>query len=149
MSDSTPTAVVAEIDEDRCLHGGARQSAVLFSQGKRHGVEMNASSSVGDPRCAGTDVKGMRMEDDIDDLDEAQAQEPDSERLKEGHAAKDLLDQLRHDASVRDQRMAERMAERDAAAAAALTDRDAAMVTKLERLMRTLSESVMLWMGTW
>ena len=34
------------------------------------------------------------------------------------------------------------MAERDAAAAAALADRDAATVTKLERLMRTLSESV-------
>ena len=45
-------------------------------------------------------------------------------------------------ALVRDQRMAERMAERDAAAAAALADRDAATVTKLESLMKNFSESV-------
>ena len=71
----------------------------------------------------------------IGDLDETQAQEPESKMHKEGNAAKDLLDQMRHDASVQDQRMAERMAERDAVAAAALADRDAAVVTKLECLM--------------
>ena len=38
--------------------------------------------------------------------------------------------------------MAKRMAERDAAAAAALAERDAAMVTKLESLMKNFSESV-------
>ena len=58
----------------------------------------------------------MRMEHYIGDLGETQALEPDSRRHKEGNAAKDLLDQLRRDVSVRDQRMAERMAERDAAA---------------------------------
>ena len=51
-----------------------------------------------------------------------------------------MLDQSRHDASERDQRVAERMAERDATAAAA--DKDAAMVTKLESLMKNFSESV-------
>ena len=106
---------------------------------------MNASSSAGeegDPRCAGVDVAGMRVEDDIGDLGETQAQEPGSKRHKEGNAAKDLLDQLRHDALVRDQRMAERMAERDAGAAAALADTNAAMVTKLESLMKNFSKSV-------
>ena len=106
---------------------------------------MNASSSVGeggDPRCTGTDGNGMRTEDDIGGLDETQTLEPDSKRHKEGNATKDLLDQLRHDSSVRDQRMVECMLERDAAAAAALADRDAALVTKLECLMRSLSESV-------
>ena len=47
---------------------------------------MNASSSVGeegDPQCAGGDVTGMRMEDDIGDFDETQAQELDSKRHKE------------------------------------------------------------------
>ena len=117
----------------------------LLSQGKRHSVEMNASSSVsdeGDPRCAGTDAAVTRMEDEIGDLDETQAQEPGSKRQKDGDVAKDLLDQLRHDAWMRDQRMPERMAERDAAAAAALADRDAAMVTKLESLMKSLSASM-------
>ena len=38
--------------------------------------------------------------------------------------------------------MAERMVERDAAAAAALADRDAATVTKLQSLMKSLSASV-------
>ena len=84
----------------------------------------------------------MRMEDDIGDLDETQAQEQGSKKHKEGSAAKDLLDQLRHVASVRDKRMAERMAERDAATAADLADRDAATVTTLESLMRNLSGSV-------
>ena len=145
MSDSTPTAVVTELDEDSAFTEAQDNLRVLFSQGKRHSVEMNASSSVGeegDPRCAGTDVDGMRVEDDIGDLDETQAQELGSRRHNERNAAKDLLDQLRHDALVRDQRMAERMAERDAAAAVALADKDAAMVTKLESLMKNLSESV-------
>ena len=65
VSDSTPTAVVTEIDEDSAFTE-AQDLRVLLSQGKRS-VEMNASSSVGeelDPRCAGTDVTGMRMEDD-------------------------------------------------------------------------------------
>ena len=96
----------------------------------------------GVPRCAGTDVAGTRTEDEIGDLDETQAQELGSKRHKEGDVAKDLLDQLRHDAWMRHQRMAERMAERDAAAAAALADRDAATVTKLESLMKSLSASV-------
>ena len=39
------------------------------------------------------------------------------------NAARDVLDQLRHDAQVRDQLFAERMEERDAAAAAALADK--------------------------
>ena len=48
-----------------------------------------------------------KVEDDIGDLDENQVQEPGSKRLKEGNAAKDLLDQLRQDAQVRDQSLAE------------------------------------------
>ena len=71
MSDSTPTAVVTEIDEDSAFTE-AQNNLVLLSQGKRHSVEMSASGSVGeegDPRCAGTDVNGMRMEDDIGDLE--------------------------------------------------------------------------------
>ena len=88
------------------------------------------------------DFKWNKRQDDIGDLDEPQAQEPGSERHKEGNSAKDLLDQLRYDALVRDRRMAERMAERDAAAAVALANRDAAIVTKLESLMKNLSESV-------
>ena len=111
---------------------------------------MNVSDPVTEDGAAGTTVPslavtaggGMQVEDDIGDLDETQVQEPGSKRLKEGNAAKDLLDQLRHDALVRDQRMAERMAERDAAAAAALADRDVAMVTKLESLMKSMSASV-------
>ena len=141
VSVSTPTAVVTEIDEDSAFTEAPDNLRVLLSQGKRRSVDMNASSSVGDegdPRCAGTDVNGMRMADDIGDLDETQAQQPGSKRHKEGNAARDMLDQLRHDALVRDQRMAER----DAAAAAALADKDAAKVTKLESLMKSLSASV-------
>ena len=104
VSDSTPTAVVTEIDDDGAFTEAQDNLRVLLSRGKRHSVEMNASGSVGeeDPRCAGTDVTGMRMEDDIGDIDETQAQEPGSKRHKEGNVAKDLLDQLRHDALVRD-----------------------------------------------
>ena len=50
----------------------------------------------------------MQVEDDTGGLDETQVQELGSKRLKEGNAAKDLLDQLRQDAQVRDERMAER-----------------------------------------
>ena len=52
----------------------------------------------------------MRIADDIGDLDGTQAQELGSKRHKDGNAAKDLFNQLRHDASARDQRMAERVA---------------------------------------
>ena len=44
------------------------------------------------------------------------------------NAARDLLVQLRQDAQVRDQRLAERMEERDAAAAAALANTSAEMM---------------------
>ena len=88
----------------------------------------------------------MQVEDDFGDLDETQVQEPGSKRHKEGNAAKDLLEALTskrmQDAVVRDQRMAERMAERDAAAAAALAERDAALAAKLEGLVKAVSESV-------
>ena len=97
MSDSSSTAVVTEIDEDSAFTEAQDNLRALLSQGKRHSVEMNASSSVGeegDPRCTGVDVTGIRMEDDIRDLDETQAQEPDSKRHKERNVAKDLLDQL-------------------------------------------------------
>ena len=75
--------------------------------------------------CLAITVKGdMQVEDDIGDLDETQVQEPGSKRHMESDAAKDLLEalcsKLRQDAVVRDQCKAERMAERDAAAAAAL-----------------------------
>ena len=73
VSDSTTTAVVTEIDEDSAFTEGQDNLRVLLSKRKRHSVEMNASTSVGeegDPRCAGTDVDGMRMEDDIGDFDE-------------------------------------------------------------------------------
>ena len=84
----------------------------------------------------------MLVEDDIGDLDATQVQEPDSKKQKEGNVAKDLLDQLRHDGRVRDQRLAERMAERHATAAAALANTIGAMMTKLENLMKSMSASV-------
>ena len=132
VSDSTPTVVVTEAQDNL---------RALLSQGKRHSVEINACCSVGeegDTRCAGSDVAGTRREDDIGELHETQAQEPGSARHKEGTVAKDLLDQLRQDAWVRDQRMAER----GAAAAAALADRDAANVTKLESLMKNFAVDI-------
>ena len=46
------------------------------------------------------------------------------------------------DAVLRDQRMADRMADRDAAAAAVLAERDAALAAKLEGLVKAVSESV-------
>ena len=118
VSDSTPAAVVTEIDEDSAFSEARDNLRALLSQGKRHSVEINASSSVGEewhPRCAGANAAVMCMEDEIGDMAETQAQEPGSKRHKEGDVAKDLLDQLRHDAWMRDQRMAERMAEHDAA----------------------------------
>ena len=51
---------------------------------------------------------------------------------------KAITSQLIQDAAVRDQRMAER----DAAAAAAMAERDAALATKLEGLVKAVSESV-------
>ena len=73
----------------------------------------------------------MQVEDDIGDLDETQDLELGSKRLKEGNAAKDLLDQLRLDAQVRDQCLADRMAERDAAAAVALANTNAEIIRNL------------------
>ena len=58
------------------------------------------------------------------------------------NAARDVLDQLRQDAQVRDQHFAERMEERDAAAAAALADTSAEMMAKLNSLMKNMSASV-------
>ena len=84
----------------------------------------------------------MQVEDDIGDLDETQVQDPGSKRLEEGNAAKDLLDQLRQGAQVRDQRLAEQIAERDAAAAAALANTNAEMMAKLYSLMKNMSASV-------
>ena len=92
--------------------------------------------------CLVATAGGMLVEDDIGDLDGTQVQEPSSEKLKEGNVAKDLLDQLRHDGRVRDQRLAERMAERHATAAAALANTIGAMMTKLENLMQRMSASV-------
>ena len=88
------------------------------------------------------------MEDDIGDLDDTQVVESGSKRLKESNVATELLvrctqdaaykatcqmkaftSQLMQDAVVRDQRMADRMADRDAAAA--LAERDAALAAKL------------------
>ena len=48
VSDSTPTAVVTEIDEDSAFTEAQDNPRVLLSQWKRHSVEMNASSSVGE-----------------------------------------------------------------------------------------------------
>ena len=53
-----------------------------------------------------------------------------------------MLDQLRQDAQVWDQLFAERMEERDAAAAAALADTSAEMMAKLDSLMKNMSASV-------
>ena len=62
VSDSTPTAVVTEIDEDSAFTEAQDNLRVLLSQGMRQCVEMNASSSVEEtPRCAGTDVNGMHL----------------------------------------------------------------------------------------
>ena len=58
------------------------------------------------------------------------------------NAARDVLDQLRQDAHVRDQRFAARVEERDAAAAAALADTSAEMMAKLDSLMKNMSASV-------
>ena len=96
----------------------------------------------------------MQEEDDTGDLDETQAQEPDSKRLREGETASDLLQRCAQDAEnkvtcdmeaytskllqeadVREQRTAERIADRE-------TERDAAPAAKLESLMKALSESV-------
>ena len=154
MSDSTPAAVVTEIDEDSAFTKAHDSLQVLLSHGKRQSIEMNASDTVGEDGAVGSTVPslaitaggGMQVEDDIGDLDETQVQEHGSGRYKEGNAAKDLLDALTpilmQDAVVRDQRMAERMAERDAAAAAALAERDAALAAKLEGLVKAVSESV-------
>ena len=157
VSDSTPTAVVTEIDEDSAFTEAHDSLRVLLSQGKRHSIEMNVSGSAreeGEPRLAGIAVGGMQVEDDIGDLDKTQAQEPDSTRLREGDAATDLLQRCAQDAAnkatcemkaytskllkeagVREQRIADLIAERG-------TERDAALVTKLESLVKVLSEWV-------
>ena len=124
MSESTLAAAVTEIAEDSASTEARDCLRVLLSHGTRQSIEMNASDPVREGGAAGTTVLslavtaggGMQVEDDTGDLDETQVQEPGSKRLKEGNAVKDLLDQLRHDALVRDQRLAERLAERDAAA---------------------------------
>ena len=102
------------------------------------------------PCTAGTAVSGMQVEEDTG-LDETQAQEPDSKRLRESNAATDLLQRCAQDAAnkatcemktfasklmqeaeVREQRTADRIAARD-------TERDAALATKLEGLVKALS----------
>ena len=130
---------------------------------------MNSSGTVREDGAEGSTVPclaitartDMQVEDDIGDLDETQVQEPGSKRHKESVAAKDLLEaftsKLMQDAVVRDQRMAERMAERDAAAAAALAERDAALAATLEGLYRQFPSrltpksetSLRVWMGRW
>ena len=150
VSDSTPATVVTEIDEDSAFTEAHDSLRVLLSHWKRQNFEMNASGPVREYGAAGTTVpclvatagEGMQVEDDIGDLDETQVQETGSKRLKEGNTAKDQLDQLRKDAQVRDQRLAERMAERDAAAAAALANTNAEMMAKLDSLMKDMSASV-------
>ena len=104
---------------------------------------MNVCDLVKDNGTAGTTVPSLvvtaggdvQAEDDIGDLDETQVRNPAVRRLQEGNAAKDLLDHLRQDAQVRDLRLAERMEECDAAAAAALANTRAEMMAKLDSLM--------------
>ena len=111
VSGSTPAAVVTEIDEDSAFTEAHDILLVLLTHGKRQSFEMNASDPVREDGAAGTTVPrlvataggGTQVVDDIGDLDETQGQEPGSKRRKEGgNAAKDLLDQLRQDALVRD-----------------------------------------------
>ena len=103
VSDPTPAAVVAEIDEDSAFYRGARQSSGAVVARKRQSMEMNASDPVREDGVARTTLpclvatagSGTQVEDDIGDLDETQVQEPGSKRRqKEGNDAKDLLDQL-------------------------------------------------------
>ena len=167
VSDSTPAAVVIEIDEDSAFTEAHDSLRVLLSYGKRQSVEMNASGPVREegeagnavPSTTGTAEGGMQVEDDIGDIDDALVVEPGSERLKVSHVATDLLvlcaqdaackatcdmkactSQLMQDAVVRDQRMAVCMVDCDAAAA--LAERDAALAAKLEGLVKAVSESV-------
>ena len=150
MSDCTPAAVVTEMDEDNAFTEAHESLRVLFSHGKGHSLEMNASDPVREDGAAGTTVPclvataggGMQVEDVIGHLDETQVQEPGSKRLNEGNAAKDLLDQLRQDAQERDQRFAEQMAERDPSAAAALANTNAELMAKLDSLTANMSASV-------
>ena len=70
MSDSTPAAVVTEIDEDSAITEAHDSLRVLLTQWKRQSIEMNA------PSLEVTAGGGMQVEDDIGDLDETQALEP-------------------------------------------------------------------------
>ena len=147
VSDSTPAAVVTEIDEESAFIEAHDSLRVLLSQGKRQRIEMNASGIGREDGAVGSTVPwlaitaggGMQVKDDIGDLDETQVQEFGSKRHKEGNAAEDLLKAL---TSRMIQDAVVRMAERDAAAAATLAERDAALAAKLESLVRTVSESV-------
>ena len=48
VPDSTPAAVVTELDEDSAFTEAQDNLRVLLSQRKRHSVEMHASTSVGE-----------------------------------------------------------------------------------------------------
>ena len=134
-----------------CLHFSAKQfvavkSFVIFcvSPSGTFREEGAVGSTV--PYLATSAGGGVQVEDDIRDLDETQVQEPVSKRQKEGNAAQDLLEALTskmmQDAALRDQHMAERVAERDAVEAAVLFARDAALAEKPEGLVKADSESV-------
>ena len=58
VSDSTPTAVVTEIDEDSAFTEARDNLRALLSQAKRHSVEMNASCSIGEE--GGPSMRGYR-----------------------------------------------------------------------------------------